>query len=109
MRRKQPADWNKWKEALDDASAAETLLSPFQNYRALRIATYNKGEALLRLKNPADADKAFQRAAQYFKDIHAVSDQADALVGRGDALTALGLKEASDFYTQAQVLRKRQE
>ena len=100
----------KWKEALDDASAAETLLSPFQNYRALGIAAYNKGEALLRLKNPADADKAFQRAVQYFKDIHALSDQADALVGRGDALTALGVnREANDFYTQAHVLRKRQE
>ena len=96
----------KWKEALEDASVAENLLRKFQDYRALGNAAYNKGEALLHLGNPADADKAFEQAAEYFRDIGASSDEADALVGRGDALTKLGFDEqAKKLYVRARELR----
>lgn len=96
----------KWKEALEDASVAENLLRQFQDYRALGNAAYNKGEALLQLDDPAGADKAFEQAAEYFGDIGASSDEADALVGQGEALTRLGsYKEAEELYRQASELR----
>lgn len=96
----------KWKEALEDASAAENLLQQFQDYRALGTAAYNKGEALLQLGDPVGADKAFEHAAEYFKEIGASSDEADALIGRGDALTQLGFdKQAEEQYGRARELR----
>lgn len=60
------------------------------------------------LGDPSGADKAFERAAEYFKDIGASSDEADALIGRGDALTQLGFdKQAEDLYGRARELRSR--
>ena len=97
----------KWKDALVDASAAESFLQQFQDFRSLGTASYNKGEALLRLGDPAGADKAFERAAEYFKEIGASSDEADALIGRGEALTQLGLnKQVEEQYGRARELRK---
>jgi len=97
----------KWKDALMDASAAESFLQQFQDFRSLGTASYNKGEALLRLGDPAGADKAFERAAEYFKEIGASSDEADALIGRGEALTQLGLnKQVEEQYGRARELRK---
>ena len=96
----------RWKEALEDASVAENLLRQFQDYRAVGNAAYSKGEALLHLGHPADADKAFEQAAEHFRDIGASSDEADALIGRGDALTKLGSdREAEDLYGRAHELR----
>ena len=96
-----------WKAALDDAITAESLLKQFQDYKALGIATYNKGEAFLHLDNPTGANQAFSQATKYFKEIGFVSDEADALVGQSDALKQLGhFKEAKELYNQAHELRK---
>lgn len=96
----------KWKDALTDTSAAEGLLAQFQDLRALGTVAYNAGEALLRLGDPAGADSAFERAAQYFREIGASSDEADARLGRGEALVQLGLnKQAGEQYAQARELR----
>jgi tetratricopeptide (TPR) repeat protein len=96
----------RWKEALEDAKTAENVLQQFQDYRSLGNSTYNKGEALLRLGDPTGADKAFKQAAHYFKEISASLDEADALVGRGNALEKLGLDgQARELYNRAKKLR----
>lgn len=100
----------RWKEALEDAGIAENLLQQFQDYRSLGNSAFNKGEALLRLGDPTGADKAFEQAAQYFKDINASLDEADALIGRGNALEKLGLDDqARELYDRAHKLRGLQE
>ena len=89
-----------------ESSGAENIPRHLQDYRTLANATYNKGAALLHLDDPAGADEAFARAAEYFRDIGASSDEADALEGSGDALTRLGFKErARELYIRAHELR----
>ena len=96
----------KWKDALIDTSTAENILAQLQDLRALGTAAFNAGEALLRLGDPTEADKAFQRATEYFKEVGASLDEADARVGRSEALAQLGRNEEAEVqYNRARELR----